>query len=136
MESPGVELRLDCEGSPAPTLLWLTPRHELLTLRHDLRDHCDQLQERVLSDTIGDYTSWEGHFSILNNGSLLIDHFGWRDRGEYQCYADNLLANSSTKTLIRLNQHYRQTIYLWSLLYGLVTAVCFLGKKYYWNLNT
>ena len=131
--SPGVEVVVDCEvaGSPPPTILWLTPRHELLTLRHDLRDHCDQLQERVLSDTIGDYTSWEGHFNILNNGSLLIDHFGWRDRGEYLCYADNMLANASTRTVVRLNQQYRQVIYLWSLLYGLVTAVCFLGKKYF-----
>ena len=129
---PGVEVMLNCEveGSPPPTILWLTPRHELLTFRHDLRDHCDQLQQHVLSDTIGDYTSWEGHFNILNNGSLLIDHFGWRDRGQYQCYADNMLANSSNTTLISLDHQYRQVVYLWSLLYGLVTAVSFLGKKY------
>ena len=129
---PGVEVMLDCEakGSPQPTILWLTPRHELLTFRHDLSDHCDQLQQHVLSDTIGDYTSWEGHFNILGNGSLIIDHFGWRDRGQYQCYADNMLANSSSSTLISLDHGYRQVVYLWSLLYGLVTAVSFLGKKY------
>ena len=41
-----------------------------------------------------------------------------------------MLANASIRTVVRLNQQYRQVIYLWSLLYGLVTAVCFLGKKY------
>ena len=129
---PGVEVMVNCavEGSPPPTVLWLTPRHELLTFRHDQRDHCDQLQQHVLSDTIGDYTSWEGHFNILHNGSLVIDHFGWRDRGQYQCYVDNMLANSSSTTLIKLDHRYRQVVYLWSLLYGLVTAVSFLGRKH------
>ena len=130
VEEPGVELVMDCQvtGSPVPTIVWLTPRHELLTLRPETSEQCRVQEEQTLSPSSRDYTSWEGHFTVLSNGSLLIDQFGWRDRGQYQCYVDNLLANSSLTQEIKLDHQYRQVIYLWSLLYGLVTAVSFLGK--------
>ena len=132
VETPGLELLISCqvEGSPAPSVLWLTPRHELLSVRPEA-DHCQVQQQELLSDSSRDYTSWEGHFHILHNGSLLIDQFGWRDRGDYLCYVDNILANSSLTTKVRLNHNYRHVIYLWSLLYGLVTAVSFLGKTFF-----
>jgi len=129
--SPGKEQLLNCEvegsPSPAPSVLWLTPRHELISLRPGLGQHCTSQHQQVLSASSQAYSSWPGHFNILHNGSLLIDQFGWRDRGQYHCYVDNILANSSASTLITLDHQYRQTIYLWSLLYGLVTAVSFLA---------
>ena len=52
--------------------------------------------------------------------------FGWRDRGEYMYHVDNRLANASHVTRVQLDTHQRHVIYLWILLYGLVTAAGFL----------
>ena len=73
--------------------------------------------------------SWPGHLSLLGNGSLVIEEFGWRDRGEYSCYVDNMLGNDTQSVQLELEPRYRHVIYMWSLLYGLVTAVSFLGNK-------
>ena len=73
--------------------------------------------------------SWPGHLSVLGNGSLVIEEFGWRDRGEYSCYVDNMLGNDTQSVQLELEPRYRHVIYMWSLLYGLVTAVSFLGNK-------
>ena len=70
-----------------------------------------------------------GHLSLLGNGSLVIEEFGWRDRGEYSCYVDNMLGNDTQSVQLELEPRYRHVIYMWSLLYGLVTAVSFLGNK-------
>ena len=73
--------------------------------------------------------SWPGHLSLLGNGSLVIEEFGWRDRGEYSCYVDNMLGNDTQSVQLELEPRYRHVIYMWSLLYGLVTAVSFLGNR-------
>ena len=130
----GESLMLDCPhtGDPDPAVLWLTPRLELITLRPD-PGHllCPGVQDSLsLCDTLcteeNAYKPWPGHFTLLDNGSLLIDQFGWRDRGEFSCYVDNKLGNDSITLNIDLDPRYRHVIYLWSLLYGLVTCVGFL----------
>ena len=56
----------------------------------------------------------------------MIDQFGWRDRGEYICYVDNLVGNASVSFTLELKAGYRDILYYWSILFGFVTAVCFL----------
>jgi len=126
----GSQIMLDCnsEGFPAPSVLWLTPRYELLRFKPDPEESCVPVEDEIiLSDTIKDYSRWEHHFSILQNGSLLIDKFGWRDRGPYQCYVDNSFGNDSISVNIALNYEYRNVIYYWSLVYGFSTAGGFLA---------
>lgn len=126
----GNEVMLDCPfvGSPSPSVLWLTPRYELLRFKPDLEESCVPVEDEILlSDTIKDYSRWEDHFTVLPNGSLLIDQFGWRDRGPYQCYVDNNFGNESISVNISLNFHYRNVIYYWSLVYGFSTAAGFLA---------
>ena len=118
-------------GYPLPSILWLTPRYELLSIRPDTEESCLPLEkEIILSENIKDYSRWKNHFQILSNGSLLIDKFGWRDRGQYQCYVDNKFDNDSMIVNIGLEFQYRNVIYYWSLVYGFSTAAGFLGKVY------
>ena len=126
----GTRVTLDCDWSawPRPTIAWLTPRHELLVHRAEPagdQQQCPGLTTSVLEAE----DSWPGHLSVLGNGSLVIEEFGWRDRGEYSCYVDNTLGNDTQSVQLELEPRYRHVIYMWSLLYGLVTAVSFLGKN-------
>ena len=125
------EVTLDCPstGFPTPSVLWLTPRYELLRFKPDPEESCVPVEDEIiLSDTITDYSRWEHHFSILPNGSLFIDKIGWRDRGQYQCYVDNSFGNDSVSVNLALNYEYRNVIYYWSLVFGFSTAGGFLGK--------
>ena len=131
----GDSITLDCQmssSSPSATIIWLTPRLDLIKYSPDIAGDCPGVTEEVsLCDQLcesNDYMSWPGHFTVLDNGSLVIDQFGWRDRGDYTCYLDNILANHTVEVTTELDYHYRHVIYMWSLLYGLVTAVGFLGK--------
>jgi len=124
------EVTLDCPstGFPTPSVLWLTPRYELLRFKPDPEESCVPVEDEIiLSDTITDYSRWEHHFSILPNGSLFIDKFGWRDRGQYQCYVDNSFGNDSVSVNLALNYEYRNVIYYWSLVFGFSTAGGFLA---------
>jgi len=124
------EVLLDCsyEGYPPPSVLWLTPRYELLRLKPDMEETCVPVEDEIiLSHTIEDYSKWKHHFSVLSNGSLFIDKFGWRDRGYYQCYVDNNFGNFSVSVNLSLNYEYRNIIYYWSLVYGFSTAAGFLA---------
>ena len=126
----GTRVTLDCDWSawPRPTIAWLTPRHELLVHRAEPagdQQQCPGLTTSVLEAE----DSWPGHLSVLGNGSLVIEEFGWRDRGEYSCYVDNMLGNDTQSVQLELEPRYRHVIYMWSLLYGLVTAVSFLGNS-------
>lgn len=127
----GSELLLDCSvtGSPPAEVLWLTPRMELIKFVPDLdQEACPPLkQELALSSTLEDYSTWEDHFRVLPNGSLLIDEFGWRDRGVFQCYAENGFGNATDRVDVKLNYHYRNRIYYFSLAFGFGGAACFLG---------
>ena len=124
----GLPLTLDCPvtGSPTPTLLWLSPRLELLRLRPEEPGCSKEEEELILGKDLAAYSRWPGHLSILPNGSLLIDQFGWRDRGEYICYVDNRVGNASASFTLELKAGYRDILYYWSILFGFVTAVCFL----------
>ena len=75
------------------------------------------------------YPQWEEHFTILANGSLVIDQFGWRDRGEYACYVDNGAGAELARVELSLDHRYRSIVYYWSLVYGFVTAFGFLGNE-------
>eukprot|EP00090_Calanus_glacialis_P009761 TRINITY_DN18168_c0_g1_i1.p1 TRINITY_DN18168_c0_g1~~TRINITY_DN18168_c0_g1_i1.p1 ORF type:complete len:868 (+),score=159.25 TRINITY_DN18168_c0_g1_i1:67-2670(+) len=124
------EVLLDCPsiGFPNPTVLWLTPRYELLRFKPDPEEDCVPVEDEIiLSDSITDYSRWENHFTVLPNGSLLIDQFGWRDRGLYKCYVDNNFGNDSLSVELTLNYHYRNVVYYWSLVYGFSTALGFLA---------
>jgi len=126
----GTEVLLDCPsiGFPTPSVLWLTPRYELLRFKPDPEESCVPVEDEIiLSDTIKDYSRWEDHFTVLPNGSLLIDQFGWRDRGPYQCYVDNNFGNDSVSVNLSLNFRYRNIVYYWSLVYGFSTAAGFLA---------
>jgi len=142
----GDEVTLDCDwsGNPSPSILWLTPNLELIIRDPDPRcpavDRALSLCNSSLCPETS-YSSKPGHFRILDNGSLVIDKFGWRDRGDYKCHMDNSLGNFNRVTRVQLDPNYRHVIYLWSLLYGLVTALgflafCLLGKLIHhlaWN---
>jgi len=125
----GLPLTLDCPitgSSPPPTLLWLSPRLELLRLRPEKPECSKDKDELILGKDLAAYSRWPGHLTILSNGSLMIDQFGWRDRGEYICYVDNLVGNASVSFTLELKAGYRDILYYWSILFGFVTAVCFL----------
>jgi len=125
----GTEVRLDCPvvGDPSHETLWLTPRTDLLRLTPGLGT-CPGFQKLVHNLSIRNvYTDWEGHYVVLQNGSLLIDTFGWADRGEFVCYIDNGITNSSASIALTLNYHYRNRIYYLSLAFGFGSAGCFLG---------
>jgi len=133
----GTEVMLDCPftGSPSPSILWLTPRYELLRFTPDPEESCVPVEDEVLLfDSVKDYSRWEDHFTVLPNGSLLIDQFGWRDRGPYQCYVDNNFGNESLSVNLSLNFHYRNVIYYWSLVYGFSTAAGFLALTLFGKL--
>jgi len=124
------ETLLDCPsiGSPPPSVLWLTPRYELLRYKPDPEESCVPVEDEIiLSERINDYSRWKDHLTVLPNGSLLIDKFGWRDRGPYQCYVDNSFGNDSVSVHLTLDHHYRNVIYYWSLVFGFSTATCFLA---------
>lgn len=127
--APGVAVTLDCEfsGVPPPTVLWLTPRLELLRWRLDSVEECKGRDKLILSTNIDDYSSWPGHLTILSNGSLYIDKFGWRDRGDYTCYVDNRFGNASNSVSLDLEFDYRNVLYYWSILFGFITAFAFLA---------
>jgi len=80
----------------------------------------------ILGKDLAAYSKWPGHLTILSNGSLMIDQFGWRDRGEYICYVDNMVGSASANFTLELKAGYRDILYYWSILFGFVTAVCFL----------
>lgn len=129
----GETVTLECGimGHPSPHIMWLTPRLELVKYQPDISANCDGIIETVsLCDSIecDDHVtpSAPGQFTVMDNGSLVIQRFGWRDRGEYECYVDNNIGNESVIITTKLDHGYRHVIYLWSLLYGLVTAVGFL----------
>jgi len=127
---PSSRVILDCisSGTPSPSILWLTPRYELLKWVPDAEPGCSPIAEEVvLNSNIQAYSQWEGHLEVLANGSLVIDAFGWRDRGEYLCYVDNTLANMSATIQLDLKYQYRNVIYYWSLAFGLFTATAFLA---------
>ena len=131
----GETVTLECGimGHPSPHIMWLTPRLELVKYQPDISANCDGIIETVsLCDSIecDDHVtpSAPGQFTVMDNGSLVIQRFGWRDRGEYECYVDNNIGNESVIITTKLDHGYRHVIYLWSLLYGLVTAVGFLSK--------
>jgi len=129
-ELPGERIVLDCvaSGHPAPVLIWLSPRYELIKLRPDAEPGCSPVEEEiVLNENIKDYSQWSGHLTILPNGSLVIDSFGWRDRGTYTCYVDNSFGNDSVSININLDYQYRNIIYYWSLVFGFSTATIFLA---------
>jgi len=127
---PGSRVILDClsSGSPLPSVIWLTPRYELLKWSPDTEPGCSPLEDSVvLNSDIHSYSQWEGHLTLLPNGSLVIDAFGWRDRGAYSCYIDNTLANMSQSIQLNMEHHYRNVIYYWSLAFGFLTAFSFLA---------
>jgi len=125
---PGHPVTLDCPltGYPVPTVLWLSPRLELLRLRTDESGCSAEEEELILGKDLSAYSKWPGHLQILPNGSLVIDQFGWRDRGEYICYLDNFVGNVSSTFNLELEAGYRDVLYYWSILFGFVTAVVFL----------
>ena len=147
----GDKVTLDCDwsGNPSPSILWLTPSLKLIIRDPDpltSGGSCSAVDRQLsLCDSTlcpeSPYKNSPDHFHILDNGSLVIDKFGWRDRGQYKCFVDNSLGNVSQITNVHLDPHYRHVIYLWSLLYGLVTALgflvfCLLGKLIHhlaWN---
>jgi len=147
----GDKVTLDCDwsGNPSPSILWLTPSLKLIIRDPDpltSGGSCSAVDRELnLCDSTlcpeSPYKNSPGHFRILDNGSLVIDKFGWRDRGQYKCFVDNSLGNFSQITNVHLDPNYRHVIYLWSLLYGLVTALgflafCLLGKLIHhlaWN---
>ena len=45
--------------------------------------------------------------SLTLSLSLTVDEFGWRDRGVFQCYAENGFGNATDRVDIKLNYHYR-----------------------------
>merc|ERR1719412_88147 len=104
---------------PAP----LHPRHHIgVHVQHDtqcwdargaagLLRHRAACPRPALAHTIRDYSKWEEHFTILANGSLVIDQFGWRDRGEYACYVDNGAGAELARVELSLDHRYRSIVY-------------------------
>ena len=38
---------------------------------------------------------------------IFLDEIGWRDRGVFQCYAENGFGNATERVEVKLNYHYR-----------------------------
>ena len=86
---PGTPVTLDCPATsrPLPTVIWRLPSSLLLRWRPDPGPACE-VQEEVLGQHLGEAREAPG-IQLLSNGSLVIQEFGWRDRGTYTCYVDN-----------------------------------------------
>ena len=76
---------------------------------------------------------------------MLIEDFGWRDRGLYHCYgwSRSYTDNGEVKVVVNathkmsLDVAYRQRLYHVSLIYGVATAsgfllITLLAKFVYW----
>ena len=84
-----------------------------------IEQRCLSKMSRIFSEKVGLY--------MTPNGSLIIEHFGWSNRGIYECLAySDLLVFQSTAVKIVLNQTYRENLYYVSLIYGFATAGGFL----------
>lgn len=94
-----------------------------------------------------------GHLAVARNGSLLVQDFGWRDRGRYRCLLrerdrgdgggdggeDDF--RQAGHLDVGLQVEYREHIYYFSLMYGGIAAagmliLTLLGKLIYWLLET
>jgi len=108
-------------------VIWLSPRKDLLRWVPQPQTCPVSSDRMVIHQSTSDYTYWDDHYTVLNNGTLRIDMFGWRDRGKFICYADNGFNNASSQVYLQLNYHYRNKIYYLSLGWGFGAAACFLG---------
>jgi len=136
----GIRVRADTP-SPTDTLLarapaanatddmvggWCEARNDVFEAR------CVPQDKQLILSRVVYFSGGEDHVRVLANGSLLIDGFGWRDRGLYVCYGwskdteDQVsLAFNSTHS-VKLDVGYRQRLYNLSLVYGFATASGFL----------
>ena len=92
-----------------------------------VKDKCLNLRLRIFS--LYEKTQ------ILDNGTLVINNFGWSDRGVYECLAyDKLGRFKSVFTHVRLEPQYRTNLYYLSLVWGFSTAGGFLLLTLFFKL--
>ena len=109
-------------------LYWNTPLN-LVVLRadSDLTIDVTNATRSCTSKSVVEASDPEvgSRWSVTENGSLAIKNFGWNDRGNYSCFqsADEPLKEPR---FIHLDNDYRWHVYLFSLIYGVITAVGFL----------
>ena len=75
-------------SSPPPTVIWRLPSSLLLRWRPDPSPGCE-VQEEVLLGLAREARKAPAGIQLHSNGSLVIQEFGWKDRGTYTCYVDN-----------------------------------------------
>lgn len=123
--------RIDCilaEEGVSANIMWVTPRKLLLRQFAGNTDTCQSVNDRVhLEDTDTAYDSQYRNIELLSNGSLIINDFGWIDRGIYQCFANNGVSNDTIQVNKKLDFHYKNRIYYWSLIIGFTSAAAFLA---------
>lgn len=126
------DVRLDCKFND-PAVSWVTPNNEIRVFRvGSERGRCESnyhLYDECAEDPKNIFITEEGHLSVLNNGSLLIRDFGWRDRGQYSCFGGSGGNGSRTAKAtmnIWVKPVFRNDVYAFSLIYGFSTAAGFL----------
>jgi hypothetical protein len=125
--APGSSLTLACaaEGRPAPALVWLAPGGRLRPRRPEPAPGCEPTAEELL---LPGAARGPARLGLLPNGSLVVQEFGHADRGDYICFVDNGFGNDSVSFHLDLKFEYRNVLYYWSILFGFVAAVAFLGR--------
>ena len=90
--------------------------------------------EKCMNLRIRAFSTYE-KTQILENGTLVINDFGWLDRGLYECLAyDELGRFKSVFTNVLLEPQYRTNLYYLSLIWGLCTAAGFLLLTLFFKL--
>eukprot|EP00095_Tigriopus_kingsejongensis_P009810 maker-scaffold239_size242058-snap-gene-0.16 protein:Tk09810 transcript:maker-scaffold239_size242058-snap-gene-0.16-mRNA-1 annotation:"leucine-rich repeat and immunoglobulin-like domain-containing nogo receptor-interacting protein 2" len=126
---------LDCRLAPLPeaapevadpVYAWITPNHRVVVYP-ELWDE-DEFKPCIpeTSFVVVD----DEHLSVLANGSLHIDHFGWGDRGYYQCVQVDRergnVSRESERFYVALIHRFRNHVYYFSNLYAVTAALGFL----------
>jgi len=151
---------LDCLSNETGVLpeyvAWVTPIHEVRVSnlrenqagscepRHQLfEDPCVPVDEQLILSRVVYFSGGHDHIRVEGNSSLVINDFGWRDRGLYRCYVWSRSPDGSVQVLgnathrVDLDVGYRQRLYHVSLIYGVATAsgfllITLLAKFIYW----
>ena len=141
---------LDCGGFNTSSMAdpeymtWVTPIQEIrVKIKTPGKDTCDARDDILEAACVPEdrylilsrvvyFSGGQYHMRVLQNGSLLIQDFGWRDRGVYQCYGwskyrgDSVTVSLNSTVVVGLEVNYREGLYNMSLIYGFATAGGFL----------
>lgn len=123
---------LDCvvneEDESLDKFIWITPMGQIHVSNDDQAcvTQANVVQDKCLNYMFRIYWA-NDQMQVLANGTLVIDNFGWSDRGAYECVAyDQYARFKSILTYVHLEPDFRQNLYYLSLIYGFTTASGFL----------